>query len=174
MNSPGESFDPIAICGFGLRLPGGVRDGESFWRLLVEKRDGHGKIPLDRFNVEGYHHKDSSQRPGTIKMQSGYFLEDVDLQSFDAAFFSMSRREVERLDPQQRLLLEVVYECMESAGEAGWRGSNIGVFVGTFGQDWGDLQGADKMTSGLYNITGQGDFLLSNRVSYEFDLKGPR
>lgn len=51
----------------------------------------------------------------------------------------------------------------------------IGCFTGTFGSDWGDLQGCDKQRAGgLYNVTGNGDFLLSNRISYEYDLKGPR
>jgi acyl transferase domain-containing protein len=47
----------------------------------------------------------------------------------------MSKAEVEKLDPQQRMLLEVVWECMENADQRGWRGSNTGVFVGT----WGDV-----------------------------------
>ncbi|KAE9977973.1 hypothetical protein EG327_007538 [Venturia inaequalis] len=160
----------VAICGIGLRLPGGVDDGDSFWNLLVRKEEARCPIPAKRFNIDNYYSE--TTKPGMVAMKHGYFLDDANLAHFDAAFFSMTAREVERLDPQQRLLLEVVRECLENAGETKWRGSETACMVGTFGADWGDMQGADKMTGGLYNITGQGDFLLSNRVSYEYDLKG--
>lgn len=162
----------VAICGIGLRLPGGVDDGDSFWNLLVRKEEARCPIPAKRFNIDNYYSE--TTKPGMVAMKHGYFLDDANLAHFDAAFFSMTAREVERLDPQQRLLLEVVRECLENAGETKWRGSETACMVGTFGADWGDMQGADKMTGGLYNITGQGDFLLSNRVSYEYDLKGER
>ncbi|KAJ0120167.1 polyketide synthase [Diaporthe amygdali] len=165
------TYVPIAVCGMALRVPGGVRHPNELWDMLTSKGEGRNVIPSDRFSVEGYY-SEHQPKQGTINFKHGYFLEDG-LQHFDASFFSMSRREVERLDPQQRLLLEVVHECMESAGEVGWRGKNIGCMVGSFGQDWSELSQSDKLASGLYTITGQGDFLLANRVSFEYDLKGP-
>lgn len=164
-------YVPIAVCGMALRVPGGVRNPQELWDMLASKSEGRSVIPSDRFNVEGYY-SEHQPKQGTVNFKHGYFLEEG-LQHFDAGFFSMSRREVERLDPQQRLLLEVVHECMESAGEVGWRGKNIGCMVGSFGQDWSELSQSDKLASGLYTITGQGDFLLANRVSFEYDLKGP-
>lgn len=167
------SRSPIAVCGMGLRLPGGIEDPETLWDYLVNKRDARSHIPKDRFDSDGYY---SAEQPksGTIKMRHGYFLSGDDIQQFDAASFSMTRREVERTDPQQRLLLEVVREALESAGESSWKGSKIGCYVGTFGQDWLELQNTDKSASGQYNMTGQGDFMLSNRVSFEYDFTGPR
>ncbi|KAH7333356.1 hypothetical protein BKA65DRAFT_404016 [Rhexocercosporidium sp. MPI-PUGE-AT-0058] len=162
---------PIAICGMACRLPGGLEDPGSFWDFLIDKREAICKVPADRFNVDAFHSRVKGN-PGTIAMSNGYFLQG-DLKHFDPSFFSMSRREIERMDPQHRLLLEVTRECFESAGEKDWRGTKTGCYVGTFGQDWGDIQSADRWTSGLYNVTGQGDFLLSNRISYEYDLKGP-
>jgi len=32
----------------------------------------------------------------------------------------------------------------------------------------------DTQRAGVYDITGFGDFAISNRVSYEYDLNGPR
>lgn len=125
---------PIAICGMGMRLPGGVEDAESFWQLLMDKREARTRIPFDRFNVNAFYHPGrgdqgrSSGKPGSIVMQHGYFLESTEacpdpIRTFDGSAFNMSRREIERLDPQQRLMLQVVRECFESAGVTGWRGS---------------------------------------------------
>ena len=163
---------PIAIVGMGMRLPGGVNDNSAFWDLLNNKQDGRSRDPRDRYNVDAFY--SPSGKPGTVRSQYGYFLEDVDLQNLDASFFSMNKREVEKLDPQQRLLLEVVWECMEDGGQTGWRGKNIGCYVGVFGEDWLDLAAKDVQHLGMYRITGSGDFALANRVSYEYNLGGPR
>lgn len=163
---------PIAIVGMSMRLPGGIRDPDAFWDLLINKRDARSPIPKDRYNARAFY--SPYQKPGTIAMTHGYFLNDTDLSQMDAGFFSMSKAEIERLDPQQRLLLEVVYETFESSGETNWRGKDIGCYVGTFGEDWYDLHAKDSQDFGMYRITGSGDFVLANRVSYEFDLRGPR
>jgi len=155
---------PIAIVGIGLRLPGGCHDASSYWDLLVTKRDARKPIPPERFNINGF--------AGSVSVKDGYFL-DQPIDCFDAAFFSMSQAEVERLDPQQRLLLEVVYEAFENAGETNWRGKDIAVYAGSFGADWAQMQGKDVQDGGVYSFTGHDDFVLANRVSYEFDLRGP-
>ncbi|KAJ8131695.1 hypothetical protein O1611_g1925 [Lasiodiplodia mahajangana] len=64
-------------------------------------------------------------------------------------------------------------ECFESAGEVSWRGKDVGVYIGTFGEDWNDLQYQDRQDLHLYKLTGAGDFILANRISYEYNLKGP-
>ena len=163
---------PIAIVGMGMRLPGGVNDSSAFWDLLIKKKDGRCLVPGDRYNVDAFY--SPSGKPGTVRSQHGYFLEDADLRNLDAAFFSMNKREVEKLDPQQRILLEVVWECMENGGQTDWRGKNIGCYVGVFGEDWLDLAAKDVQHLGMYRITGSGDFALANRVSYEYNLRGPR
>jgi acyl transferase domain-containing protein len=40
-------------------------------------------------------------------------------------------------------------------------------------QDWLDLRAKDGQDAGLYRIAGGHDFALSNRISYEYNLKGP-
>lgn len=165
------SVEPIAIIGMGMRLPGGVRDAESFWKLLIEKRDGRCKVPADRYNVDTFY---GPGKPGHVHTKYGYFLQDLDLAHLDVGFWTMSKQEAEHVDPQQRLLLEVVHECLENAGEINYRGEKVGCYVGTFGEDWVDLQSKDTQTSGSYRVSGYGDFALSNRVSYQFDFQGPR
>ncbi|RFU80508.1 polyketide synthase [Trichoderma arundinaceum] len=170
-NTTSEPVEPIALVGMAMRLPGNVHNADEFWRLLAEKRSGLCEVPKDRFNVEGF--QDPSGKPGTFKMSQGYYLQDVDIKQFDTSFFSLSKTELERLDPQQRQLLEVAYECMEDAGATSWRGSNIGCYVGVFGEDWQDLNAKETQHRGGYRVTGYGDFVLANRISYEFDLHGP-
>ena len=172
VRDPQHAPPPIAIVGMGMRLPGGVNGSSAFWDLLVNKKDGRCLVPGDRYNIDAFY--SPSGKPGTVKSQHGYFLEDADLQNLDASFFSMNKTEVEKLDPQQRMLLEVVWECMENGGQTAWRGKDIGCYVGVFGEDWLDLAAKDVQHVGMYRITGSGDFALANRVSYEYNLGGPR
>ena len=166
-----SSSDPIAICGLGVRLPGGVCSLEGFWDLLINGQDAQGPIRSDRYEVESFN--DTLGKKGTIKTERGYFLDD-DLTSLDTSFFSMSKEELEKTDPQQRQLLEVTRECLESAGEIDYRGKLVGCYVGTFGEDWLQMSARETQHSGGYILTGHGDLMISNRVSYEYDLRGPR
>ncbi|XP_044724176.1 polyketide synthase dehydratase domain-containing protein [Hirsutella rhossiliensis] len=62
---------------------------------------------------------------------------------------------------------------MESAGQTNWRGKNIGCYVGNFGEDWHDMHALNTQQLGSFRIIGTSDFAAANRVSYEFDFKGP-
>ncbi|TVY20219.1 Highly reducing polyketide synthase FUM1 [Lachnellula arida] len=168
---PEAGVEPIAIIGMGMRLPGGVHDSESFWKMLVEKREARCRVPADRYNVDAFYNK--TKKPQSVATDSGYFLEDVNLDDFDSGFFNLGKKELDRLDPQQRLLMEVVWETLENSGETNWRGENVGCYIGVFGEDWLETQLRDTQEMGSYRITGHGDYVLANRVSYEFDFKGP-
>lgn len=163
---------PIAICGMALRLPGGLHSSQDLWDFLLAKGDSRGPIPETRYRSSAFVSR--SKKAGTVEADSGYFLDGIDLGSLDASFFSMTQTELERTDPQQRQLLEVARECLENAGETNWRGSKIGCYIGSFGEDWCEMMAKDPQQYGLYRISGTGDFVLSNRISYEWDLTGPR
>jgi acyl transferase domain-containing protein len=129
---PEMAHEPIAIVGMGMRLPGKVHTSDQLWQLLMDKKAARSKIPASRFNVKGFRSTDGT--PGTMAVEEGHFLDDDDhLEHFDISLFSAGQKEVEAVDPQQKMLAEVVWECMENAGQANWRGTNIGVFVGAFG-----------------------------------------
>ncbi|KAE8141770.1 polyketide synthase [Aspergillus pseudotamarii] len=175
MSSCGEdeashSTQPIAIVGMSMRLPGGIKTSEQFWDMLIQKKDGHGQVPPSRYDVDKYY--SATPKKGTVYTRTGYFLED-DLAAFDAAFFSLTKSEVAQMDPQQRMLCEVVWECFENAGQKGWRSQNIGCYVGVFGEDWLEISRKDTQDVGSYHVIGTGDYAISNRISYEYDLKGP-
>ena len=141
----GHHLEPIAIVGIGLRLPGKIHSAESLWQLLLNKKTTRGEVPRSRYNSDGFY--STSKRGGTVGVKHGHFLDESDELGFlDTSFFSMSKAEVEKLDPQQRMLLEVVWECMENGGQSNWRGSNTGVFVGT----WGDVRLQPSLNDRLY------------------------
>ena len=54
------------------------------------------------------------------------------------------------------------------------RGKRIGCYMGSLGEDWCEMFARETQNWGPYRYTGFGDFSLSNRVSYEMDLQGPR
>ena len=165
--------EPMAICGMGMRLPGGIRDAEGYWDLLYNRRSGRCKVPKDRYNIDAWY---GPGKIGHVTSKYGYFLSDIDLGNVDASFWSMTKQEIECMDPQQRLTLEVVYECLQNAGQKPkeLRGRNIGVYLGTFDGDWLELDGRDPQHYHMYRLTGYGDYMSANRVNYEFDFKGPR
>ncbi|PLB55540.1 putative polyketide synthase [Aspergillus steynii IBT 23096] len=162
---------PIAICGMGMRLPGGIRNDRDLYNFLISKGDARSVIGQDRFNVDAYYSPHGKH--GTISTKHGYLINDVDFSKFDLSMFSFTPAEIEQVDPNHRLVLEVVREAFESAGETNWRGKNIGTYVGMFSEDWQDLQHKDTHEYNPYRVLGGLDFALPNRVSYEYDLKGP-
>lgn len=165
-------FQPVAICGMACRLPGGIASPSELWSFLHNGRDARGPVPATRYNVSAYHSPD--KKPGSVITQQGYYLDSTnDLAALDTSFFSMSRSEVETLDPQQRMLLEVAREALDDSGETGWKGSNIGVYVGSYGQDFYDFTFRDSQVHGIHQVLGPHDFMVSNRVSHELDLHGP-
>lgn len=79
------------------------------------------------------------------------------------------------MDPMQRLLLEVTYEALENSGTPLSRvsGSKTSCFVGCFTKDYEEMQRRDMELAPKYQSTGASQTMLSNRLSYFFDLKGP-
>jgi len=167
-----ERSEPIAIVGMSCRFPGGARDPESFWRLLVDGRDAITEVPKERWDIDAYYDRDPSA-PGKTYSRWGGFIDGVD--RFDAAFFGVSRREAESMDPQQRILLEVAWEAIEDAGIDAdrLRGSRAGVFVGITSREYAELFRGSLHGADAYTVTGNGQCFASGRLSYLFDLQGP-
>ncbi|KAI0410370.1 hypothetical protein F5X98DRAFT_386188 [Xylaria grammica] len=164
---------PIAIIGSACRFPGGASSPSKLWQLIEEPCDLRREIPPDRFNVERFYHE-SGLRRGTSNIKDAYTLSE-DPRVFDADFFGIKPVEVSGMDPNHRLLLEVTYEALESAGipKEDLRGSHMGVFVGLMGDDYYGIGGRDIQNTPRYFASGAARSLLSNRLSYFFDLHGP-
>jgi acyl transferase domain-containing protein len=164
---------PIAIIGMSCRLPGGANSPEELWSMLYEGRSGRSPVPSTRWNAEAFYHPDQNAKE-SLNFQSGYFL-DHDISAFDARFFGIPPREANGMDPQQRLLLETTYEALENAGLplSALKGSDTAVYVAEFTRDYDRMANKDLSQLHLLHVTGKGDAILSNRISYLLDLKGP-
>ncbi|KAF4967219.1 hypothetical protein FSARC_5198 [Fusarium sarcochroum] len=173
MDSRSFSKEPIAIIGTSCRFPGGANTPSKLWDLLIEKRDVQSPIPTDRFNVEAFY-SSNGDKNGCTDVKKAYLLSE-DIRQFDASFFKINPREAEAMDPQQRLLLEAVYEATEAAGlpMEDLKGSDTAVYVGCMTGDYHEMLMRDPQDMPKYMATGTARSILSNRVSYLFDWRGP-
>ncbi|MGQ0445964.1 MAG: beta-ketoacyl synthase N-terminal-like domain-containing protein, partial [Beijerinckiaceae bacterium] len=161
----------IAIIGRACRLPGANTTGE-LWDLLSAGRCTVSRIPPDRWPLELLAHPRPKERGRSYSWAAGV-LDDI--WGFDPAVFGISPREAEQMDPQQRLLLELTFEALEDAGirPSEIAGAETGVFVGGSALDYGNLRLHDAAAADAYFATGNSLAILSNRISYVFDLHGP-
>ncbi|WOJ90537.1 type I polyketide synthase [Methylocapsa polymorpha] len=161
----------IAIIGRACRLPG-ANSTQQLWDLLAAGGCAVSRIPADRWSLERFGHPRQKERGRSYSWAAGV-LDDV--WGFDPAVFGISPREAEQMDPQQRLLLELAWEALEDAGvrPSDVAGSQTGVFVGGSALDYGNLRLHDPAAADAYFATGNTLAVLSNRISYVFDLHGP-
>lgn len=112
---PAYRQDPIAVVGMACRLPGESNTPKALWDFLMSGGVADcTRVPESRFSRPT--HYDGSIKPKTMRSPGGLFLETIDVQDFDAAFFATSNVDATTMDPQQRQLLEVVFECLENSG----------------------------------------------------------
>lgn len=107
-----KSQTPIAICGVGIRLPGGIHSAGQLWESIADSRDSRSPLRL-----------------------GGVDQKEVDI--VDASFFSMTDEEAKGCGPQQVKLLEVIRECLEDACEVNYRSEDacVGCYIGMSGED---------------------------------------
>ncbi|KAJ8028797.1 Highly reducing polyketide synthase sor1 [Holothuria leucospilota] len=163
----------IAIVGIGCRYANGIDNVKLFWEMLSKGLDCTTPPPADRFDVS-YFLYPGNKLPGKMyNLCAGYLKRNPEY--FDRQFFKISPEEAGHLDPQIRLLLEVVWECLEDAGmpPPSIRGSNTGVYVGVTASEYGVLMSMPNSNINQYTNSGTNTCMSSNRISYEFDLRGP-
>ncbi|MFJ6214784.1 amino acid adenylation domain-containing protein [Streptomyces sp. NPDC092296] len=173
-SSTADLRERTAVIGIGCRLPGSASDYRTFWQNLIDGKDCITATPADRYDVSTLGSKDKAKAGRLVGGRGGY-IDGFD--EFDPAFFGISPREAEHMDPQQRKLLEVAWEALEDGGQrpAELAGGDVGVFVGAFTLDYKILQFADLdfETLAAHTATGTMMTMVSNRISYCFDFRGP-
>lgn len=163
---PPGCADGIAVIGMAGRFAG-ARDTQEYWKNIAGGVCGVTGFPEDRATgLALYDDPEYLKRRGKL---FGSFLERID--EFDPLFFEISPREAELMDPQQRVLLEAVWHAVEDAGYTRKRlaDSKTGVFIGACITEYA------KYINEFDSMAGTGNELsiLSNRISYLFNLKGP-
>jgi phthiocerol/phenolphthiocerol synthesis type-I polyketide synthase D len=168
--------DAIAVVGLGCRFPGGaagaIDDPEAFWSFLLDRGDGVGEVPPERWAA----FDDGSPAAGEALASATRWAAVLpDVAGFDAAFFGISPGEAAAMDPQQRMLLEVSWEALEHAGiaPASLRGSRTGVFVGISAAEYAYLTTSDLSRIDAWTATGAATSIAAGRISYLLDLRGP-
>lgn len=166
-----EYESAVAIIGASGIFPGAANLDE-FWENLRDGVDGIVEIPKERWDSAKYYCADDMSG-NYIKTKRGGFIQDVD--KFDASFFHISPLEAEMMDPQQRLYLQEVWKSIETAGykASALSGRQIGVFTGVQFSDYQQL--IFEQMSEVHPLVGTGNShaMISNRVSYFLNLKGP-
>ncbi|KAK1992892.1 beta-ketoacyl synthase domain-containing protein [Colletotrichum falcatum] len=165
--------EPIAIVGVSARLPGDCDTPERFFESLLAGRSARTEVPRERYNANAFWHPDAD-RSGATRVRHGHFLKGS-ISAFDAPFFSITPTEARSIDPQQRGMLESVYKALENAGIPldTVAGSRTGVYVGCFTADYNEHISKDLDIPNKYSALGTVASMLSNRVSWFFDFRGP-
>ncbi|HEU0221224.1 MAG TPA: type I polyketide synthase, partial [Paracoccaceae bacterium] len=166
----GKAFD-VAVTGYACRLPG-APDPAAFWDVLQSRRCVIGKVLPDRFEGGLIYDPDPSARGKSYTLAAG----QIDgIWDFDPGFFSLSPREAVQMDPQQRLLLQVTWEALEHAGlrASDLAGERTGVFIGASSSDYSNGFFMDLARIDAQFMTGNTLSIVSNRISYLLNLKGP-
>lgn len=163
---------PIAVVGMSCRFPG-AGSPEELKELLLNGNSGWGPIPSDRWNSDAFYNRHLGT-PESLVAKNGYFLRD-DISKFDARFFQVPPKEAQAMDPQQRILLQTTYEALENAGMPleDIRGSKTAVLISSFAYDYQRMGYKDLAEVSGSHVAGTGMAMLSNRISYAFDLRGP-
>ena len=169
-----SSREPLAVIGIGCRFPGGIDSPTAYWDALLNGINAICEVPDDRWKHARFHDT-NPEKSGCIRNARGGFIDSVD--QFDGEFFGYFPTEAQRIDPQQRLLLEVTHEAMEDAGlrRDELAGTRTSVFTGSFMYDFLCMQTASEQRDEINPYVAMGCAVspLANRISYDFNLKGP-
>lgn len=159
----------IAIVGLSGKFPGAA-NAEEFWENIKNGVDSVTEIPEDRWSVKEFYDQDRTAPEKTYSKWQGLVK---DIEYFDPLFFNLSPREASFIDPQQRLFLEECWKTFEDAGFSpdDVMGSKCGVYVGAGEGDY--IKRLKNETTMPYTLIGNSSAILSARISYLLNLKGP-
>jgi acyl transferase domain-containing protein/NADPH:quinone reductase-like Zn-dependent oxidoreductase/acyl carrier protein len=163
--------EDIAVVGWACRLPG-ANSIDELWTLLQSGRCSIGQVPADRFPMQRFGHPQRQERGRSYSWAAGTLDHIWD---FDPSVFGISPREAVQMDPQQRILLQLTWEALEDAGipPSTIAGSEVGVYIGACQVEYGHRFGIDHAVADSHFATGTALSVVSNRLSYVFDLHGP-
>lgn len=167
LSSPTATTGKIAIIGLSGRFPGAT-DADSFFQLLLEKRDGIKTFPPEsssKFKIpDGAKHV---PRRGVID----------DVEAFDHEMWNLTKEEATDMDPQQRVFLDVVLSALEDAGldpfQSMQNRNRTGLYVGAATNTYHTITQAtfgDAFTRANRALVAPS---ISALTAYHLNLQGP-
>jgi len=168
------SGETTAVTGMGIYLGGDSKDPVCMW-LAVNKAgaDSFVEFPITRWDKDLYVESNDMQRAmaeGKSYTRHQGFVDGIEF--FDCQFFGISPSEAKSMDPNQRKCMESTFLALNGAGftmkQLKSSSTNIGCFIGTSGCEWGSIP-HDSDSVGC----GQHEAILSNRLNFSLNLKGP-
>jgi acyl transferase domain-containing protein/acyl carrier protein len=169
--SQSKQGDPlnIAITGISGRFPDAAKV-EDFWSNLSQGKNCVHQVT--RWDLKDFYDPDS-EAVNKSYCEWGGFLAQID--KFDSLFFNISPKEAEVMDPQQRLFLTEAWQALEDAGyaEGDLARKRCGVFVGCGHGDYQQVIKESGRPPEAYSLIGNASSILSARLSYYLNLKGP-
>mmetsp|Transcript_63735 Transcript_63735/g.151933 ORF Transcript_63735/g.151933 Transcript_63735/m.151933 type:complete len:1223 (+) Transcript_63735:69-3737(+) len=162
--------------GMSVGLPAGAHtDYTSWWSAVSAGTDGYTKAPLSRYDPDMYFMNHENFTPGlnTYTSHAGFVNEDI--YSCDCSFFNWTEDEAKVLSPEIKKCSERGYEACFMAGETrkSLDGRRIGCYTGNSGSDWNCGMLAWITMSHEKGYCARTWSGLVNRMSFEFNLKGP-
>ena len=164
----GSNSEKIAIVGIACKFPGATNP-EEFFNNLKNQQLSVIPYPKERRLLI---RQDNNIRKEDSRIYDGGYLDGIEL--FDNAFFNMSKEEASKTDPQQRLLLQEIVHALEDANitQSDIQNRKVGMFVGASSNDYLRTVLCDEEKD-MNAIVGNSMAMLSNRMSFFFDFKGP-
>ncbi|EIW85666.1 ketoacyl-synt-domain-containing protein [Coniophora puteana RWD-64-598 SS2] len=159
---------PVAIVGIGCKFPGGSDNKDLYYEFLRNKGDGMVEPPPDRW-IHAEWNGAQGDEPGKYHCAKAGFINGID--QFDHLEFGISSKEAAMFDPAIRLTLEASQAALQDSG-IDYRGSNTGVFFGNLLTTADELDD-DRYEVNNYNGVGRAVSIRANRISFNFDLRGP-
>ncbi|WP_332979349.1 SDR family NAD(P)-dependent oxidoreductase [Microcoleus sp. A003_D6] len=161
----------IAIVGMSGRFPG-AQNIEQFWSNLQSGISSCGAVPKERWEPETLS-QETGDADYTRYCQFGAFLDEV--HEWDSLFFRITGAEAQFMSPEQRLFLEEAWKAIEDAGipDRELDGAACGVFAAASAGDYAEWLEQSGMALDGHILTGNHSAILSARLSYLLNLKGP-
>jgi acyl transferase domain-containing protein/NADPH:quinone reductase-like Zn-dependent oxidoreductase len=159
-----------AIIGISLKFPE-CDTKKEFWDILINNKTIIKKHPENRFNYKSYVNKEN--KPGKMNCDKAGYLENIN--SFDNNYFNLSDKETKNMDPQQKIMLELAEKCFIDS-KINFKdivNSKTGVIIGGGWPLHYQNILSDKYDCNEYTCTGSISCIISNRISYYYNLQGP-
>ncbi|MET8327364.1 condensation domain-containing protein [Streptomyces sp. NPDC005181] len=150
----------IAVIGMAVRMPE-ADDAQQFLENLRTGRDSVRELSAER--------RSRTSMSADAEYQLNGYIEDID--SFDHAFFGISKGEAQNMAPEHRLLLQVAYQAVENAGydPAALKDRRASVYVGDTRLMYQQLARTVEPTM----VMGTHASATAGRISRFFGLRGP-